>query len=423
MIPYTKTLFGLNLQFWTTVIGSSFPRACLSAILSTVFYFIIAYTFGDVEKEDLVHPYAIGMIASVIGFALIFRSNSAMNRYFMAAQSVHQMYSKLGDCANQCASFCKSVRYEEPDNKMNDGQLEFIHLLMHFFSLLTATACLAFRKDHARNYCEHEAGYTLPYCVPSDHPARGPANKSWFSYLRYIIVVRSSDSDMQEYYARVPIPTIGGLSRRELLELKEAKHSQSKVQLVMFWLNEHITRWQLKGGFGKVPAPVLSRLYQEISDGMLGFMQARKIAFLPFPFVYAQMTEFLMLVLAFLVPLLMISFITTRVLGAIVCFLTCLSFNSLYEATKELEDPFLYEPNDLPILRWQSQYNEALLTFMRTLTNTNDLYQTEHSTKMVNFDAKRSFSSKPLSDKNEDGDGNISPGPIRKASFFDVGDG
>jgi len=42
-------------------------------------------------------------------------------------------------------------------------------------------------------------------------------------------------------------------------------------------------------------------------------------------------------------------------------YLTCTCFFVLYEACRELEDPFLYEPNELPLLRWQSQFNEMLL--------------------------------------------------------------
>ena len=79
---------------------------------------------------------------------------------------------------------------------------------------------------------------------------------------------------------------------------------------------------------------------------MLGFSQAKRIAHLPFPFIYAQITEFLVILLAIAIPFLMNSFIDSITVGVILTFLSCLGLCSLYEATRELEDPFLFEPND-----------------------------------------------------------------------------
>lgn len=112
---------------------------------------------------------------------------------------------------------------------------------------------------------------------------------------------------------------------------------------------------------GNVPAPVVSRMVQELSDGMLGFNHARKIAYLPFPFAHAQLTEFFVVVLLFLIPYLMVSLVHDAVLGTIFSFFSCLSFTGLYDATRDLEDPFIYEPNDLPLPMWLTHFNESLL--------------------------------------------------------------
>jgi predicted membrane chloride channel (bestrophin family) len=98
---------------------------------------------------------------------------------------------------------------------------------------------------------------------------------------------------------------------------------------------------------------------------MLGFNQGRKIAYLPFPFIYAQGTEFLMAFSVLLIPLLMDTFVQSSFLGAFLSYFTCVCFFVLYEACRELEDPFLYEPNELPLLKWQSQFNEMLLSVVQ----------------------------------------------------------
>ena len=38
-----------------------------------------------------------------------------------------------------------------------------------------------------------------------------------------------------------------------------------------------------------MPPPILSRVYQELSNAMLGFNSAMKVATTPFPFPYAQL--------------------------------------------------------------------------------------------------------------------------------------
>ena len=56
-----------------------------------------------------------------------------------------------------------------------------------------------------------------------------------------------------------------------------------------------ITVRQREGGVA-VPPPILSRVYQELSNAMLGFNSAMKVATTPFPFPYAQLNVIQVLV-------------------------------------------------------------------------------------------------------------------------------
>jgi len=60
-------------------------------------------------------------------------------------------------------------------------------------------------------------------------------------------------------------------------------------------------------------------------------------------------------------------------------YITCTCFFVLYEACRELEDPFLYEPNELPLLRWQSQFNEMMLAVASTLRSRDVAKETNDS--------------------------------------------
>ena len=158
--------------------------------------------------------------------------------------------------------------------------------------------------------------------------------------------------------------------------LGKANGPLAKAHLCIHWITEAITSHHLKGGFGDVQPPIISRLYQEISNGMLGFAQAKRIAHLPFPFIYAQLTEFLVCILIITIPLLMIVFVNTMPMGIIFTFCSCMGFCSLYEATRELEDPFLFEPNDLPLTTWQGEFNEMLL-LLNSYSSDSDTWEKE----------------------------------------------
>jgi hypothetical protein len=71
-------------------------------------------------------------------------------------------------------------------------------------------------------------------------------------------------------------------------KLQEARGPLAKVSLVNMWLLELISRECQAGSTGEVGAPIISRLYQFLSDGMAGYNQARKVAYVPFPFPHAQ---------------------------------------------------------------------------------------------------------------------------------------
>jgi predicted membrane chloride channel (bestrophin family) len=136
----------------------------------------------------------------------------------------------------------------------------------------------------------------------------------------------------------------------------------AKVALCFMWLQEFISREYLAGSTGQVAAPIISRLYQFCSDGMLGYNQARKIAYTPFPFPHAQITSLIVLSAVGLMPVLMLCFVDNAILAFFLNLITVMSFTGLHEVARELESPFKNVPNDIPLNNFQGQFNEALMT-------------------------------------------------------------
>ena len=123
-----------------------------------------------------------------------------------------------------------------------------------------------------------------------------------------------------------------------------------------------MSREYLNGSTGAVHGPIISRLYQFISDGIVGYNQARKIAYVPFPFVHGQTTAFFSMAIMFIFPLLFDDYVTKLWFACLLNFLTVLCFLGLHEVARELENPFQNVPNDLPLTTFQAQFNEALVT-------------------------------------------------------------
>lgn len=98
------------------------------------------------------------------------------------------------------------------------------------------------------------------------------------------------------------------------------------------------------------------------SNQFTSYNDARKIAYIPFPFPHAQLTVVFIVVVAWVFPFLYWSYVNNMVLACFLNFTTVLCFVGLHEVARELENPFRNVPNDLPLMTFQALFNEALLT-------------------------------------------------------------
>jgi hypothetical protein len=158
-----------------------------------------------------------------------------------------------------------------------------------------------------------------------------------------------------------PFRVIGNVSDEEIKALQAARGPQAKVTLISFWLQELITREHLAGFTGKVGPPIISHLYPLVSEGMAGYNQARKVAYIPFPFPHAQLTTLFVLVILGFIPLLMLTYVDDAFFGFVWNWLTVMCFTGLHEVARELENPFQNVPNEIPLNNFQAQFNEGLM--------------------------------------------------------------
>jgi len=165
--------------------------------------------------------------------------------------------------------------------------------------------------------------------------------------FRFLFGISRNQEQQTIYNACREFGVLGGISDAECDLLKSARGPLAKTALCSFWLQEFISREFEHGAFGNISPPVVSRLYQFTSDGMLGYNQARKVAYVPFPFPHTQLTSLYVILMLGFLPILMLSYVENVIVAAIINSLSVTVFVGLHEVSKELEEPFRNAPNDL----------------------------------------------------------------------------
>lgn len=245
----------------------------------------------------------------------------------------------------------------------------FLQEMAHLFSLLSAVAFSTLRNDvefAESPIVEYFPGQPWPPVDPDQlskdiRKQFGTENPFWRG-LSFCLGIQDSQEFRTLYNAARPFAVLGGVSDEEVRLLQRARGPYAKVALVSMWLQEFMSREYMAGSTGDVAPPIISRLYQFISDGIVGYNQARKVAYIRFPFPHGQATSFFTLASTFVFPLLYASYVNHLGFACFLNFVTVLCFLGLDEVARELEDPFQNAPNDLPLLTFQAQFNEALVT-------------------------------------------------------------
>ena len=246
----------------------------------------------------------------------------------------------------------------------------FLQELAHLSSLCCAVAVSTLRNDMddvESPLDVYVPGQPFPVADPSNLPAdvkrMAYQHKHSFSRTwRYMLGIDQTRRSRTVYNAARPMLVVGGVSDAEVAFIQRARGPYAKTQLVWGWLSEFIVREHLAGGLGGVGPPIVSRIVQFLSDGMISYNLARKTMYVPFPFPHAQLSAFFVLAMTVAVPFLMDQYANQTWLGVCLTFLTVTCLAGLHEVARELENPFRNAPNDVPLGTLLAFYNEALVT-------------------------------------------------------------
>merc|ERR1740130_388015 len=155
---------------------------------------------------------------------------------------------------------------------------------------------------------------------------------SLFSLLHATALCQLHDNEEE-------MEVIEGIDQQQVFFSINSAHVKDPVFLVFTWIQDTLIRREDNGGI-PVPPPICTRLFQELSNGMLGFNNANKIHNTPFPFPYAQLITLALMILTLTCGFVMNVFVKSAFWAALFSFLAVAGYYAINEVAIELEDPF-----------------------------------------------------------------------------------
>jgi len=276
------------------------PFALFSAGTCLCLKAIDHFSGWDYFQHVFKHPYVYQIYTFVLGFILVFRCNLSYARFWEGRTNIQLMSSKWADAVLQAVVF---------DSVSNKSQKD-IH--------------------------------------------------AW----------RTSFVSMMSLLHGVALAELGGLEHRmsiiegidkSSLEVLNDPEVQDRVFLVFQWVQDTLVKRMKHEGGLDVPPPISTRIFQELSNGMLGFHNAMKIHDTPFPFPYVQLITLQLLILTVTSGFVINVFVDSPVWASLFAIVAVGGYYAINEVAIELEDPFGDDANDLPMQDYQHDFNCRLL--------------------------------------------------------------
>jgi len=299
-------------SFAFALTGSVFPKACAwavpSGILACCFQIIVSNVPDIADQVSTVGNAGADILGGfffILGFLLVFRSQQAYARWSEGGDLMHQLKGEWLNAVSCSLAFCS------PDPSKRTEVLKFQHQLVRLVSLLYASAL-------TRVCTMHDEAFEL---------------------------IDLTGLDMEH------------------LKFLHSSECYDNCEVVMQWVQRIILTADNKGTL-KIAPPILSRVYNQLGDGIVKLNNAQKISEFPIPFPLAQMITVMLLFHWLITPLFCASIVKSPFWSGLLCFVVVFSYWSINYIATELEMPYGSDPNDLPLMEMQRQMNASLKTLM-----------------------------------------------------------
>lgn len=256
--------------------------------------------------------------SSLLGFLVVFRTSQAYARFWSGCTSLHRVKAEWFDACSALLAFCKFSDASSKDTT------NFQVLIVRLFSVL----------------------YTLALADIEDM-TEGAGTARAFDY------------------------ELVGAQEMDHRAIHSIKSCDAKVELVYQWIQQLIVENISKPDQKKVlniPPPILSRVFQQLGNGMAAFHEAVQIASIPFPFPYSQCCSCLLAIHWLLIPFVVCGWSPSLWIAGTFSFLQVFILWALNSIAIEIENPFGTDSNDVDGRALQIQMNRHLEILLETGT-------------------------------------------------------
>lgn len=389
----------------------------LGLTISLVRHFIIPEV-GDHKEWVLADSFGLKLLLILTGYLLVMRTNMALGRWMDGMSEVQKMLSKWGDAFCELRAFYVVGKCQQHEVQ----SLMFCARVAHWFSLMS---CLAFNS--LRGGCEGFGDLDdVPVKVLSSNDRASDLRELSMlcrtsnltpAPLHYIPVPRhlagwmpSADSAPVEVREKSMLRTMSRSATKTLSRVRRARFStmqgrvglrapssvrprrrlrhakkldlfvlappsteelqaldavSDKVNLVCLWIAQAI-HIEIRQGRLDAPEPVITRIFENLSTGMLGFNQSYKVAMVPFPFPFAQMVSVCLLALNLFLPFCLDAIMRSNIFVApLASAIISMCYHGLNSIAIELEEPFGLQLNAVDIEDRQEDFITMLADILR----------------------------------------------------------
>ena len=283
----------------------AFMIAGVSSLLTTVLVSVDDFLLPEHRIRNMgLEAGSFGIFTSVLGFLLSFRASQAFNRFWDGASAAYEVVGGLHTAASSLLAFAHygTAPAVEVDT--------FKQTVVRLVSLLSA---MMLTHLEGRDTMQKETGYEIL-----------------------------------------------DLTSLQMNKIRVLAKEAQKTEMVIQWIKLLIIK-SMSAGTLSIPAPILTRVFQEIDVSVGKYHSAEKLSQVPFPFPYAATMDVFLVFHALCTCFVMIntfdvnSYWCIPTTGLVVFFLW-----SLHLVAGELENPFDCGTHDLDLQGLHKDLNEKL---------------------------------------------------------------
>mmetsp|Transcript_67527 Transcript_67527/g.162101 ORF Transcript_67527/g.162101 Transcript_67527/m.162101 type:complete len:598 (-) Transcript_67527:31-1824(-) len=314
MIEYDAKHIGDLLRLSGSVLPSAllgaFPACLITLLLRTVVHYAGLQDYMDVFREpSKAVQMAWAMVTTVATFLVAYKTQLSYLRFWEGVTLVEQVRGSWLNAVSNLVAFCSQDPARRHDVR------RFQHLLVRLMSLLFATSLEEISMNSRATSQEHD---------------------------------------------------LSGIDGESLAYLRK---QYAKRDVVLAWIQRLIIDNHNEGVISVAP-PILTRVFQELSNGIVSVNDARKFTTIPLPFPFGQVVMVLLTVLCYiLLPVGACIWLAPGV-DVLCVFLIAVLYLAVNRIGLEIDPAFGEDANHLPLEEMQLEMNIRLAVLLEPMTQT-----------------------------------------------------